>query len=143
MIRQIKEVDYPRLMEIWEASVRATHKFLSEIDFQYYKIRLPTYFEHVSLFGYEKDNILIGFAGVALHNLEMLFIDATFRGIGVGKTLLTYAVENFGVTNVDVNEQNVQAVDFYKHMGFQTYMRTEVDDHGKHYPILKMQLGTC
>ncbi|WP_231863082.1 GNAT family N-acetyltransferase [Sphingobacterium populi] len=93
MIRQIKEVDYPRLMEIWEASVRATHKFLSEIDFQYYKIRLPTYFEHVSLFGYEKDNILIGFAGVALHNLEMLFIDATFRGIGVGKTLLTYAVE--------------------------------------------------
>ncbi len=60
----------------------------------------------------------------------------------MGKILLTYGVENFGVTNVDVNEQNVQAVEFYKHMGFETYMRTDVDDHGKNYPILKMRLGT-
>ena len=142
MVREIKEADYSRLMEIWEASVRATHDFLSEINLQYYKIRIPAFLHQVSLFGYEKDNILIGFAGVSLPNLEMLFIDANYRGIGVGKTLLIYAVENVGVTDVDVNEQNVDAIGFYKHMGFQTYRRTDVDDHGKKYPILKMRLGT-
>ncbi len=121
MIRKIKVTDYPRLMEIWESAVLSTHDFLKEEDFLYYKERLPVYFQYVNLFGFEQEGILIGFMGIAEGNLEMLFIDNKYRGAGIGKKLITYAIDNLQVTKVDVNEQNVQAVGFYEYMGFNIY----------------------
>ena len=140
MIRKIKATDYPRLMEIWESAVLSTHDFLKEEDFLYYKEHLPVYFQHVTLFGFEQEDILIGFMGIAERNLEMLFIDNNYRGIGIGKKLITYAIDNLQVTKVDVNEQNTQAVGFYKHIGFSVYKRSSLDGEGKEYPILHMQL---
>ena len=78
--------------------------------------------------------------GIAEGNLEMLFIDNKYRGAGIGKKLITYAIDNLQVTKVDVNEQNVQAVDFYEYMGFNIYKRSNLDGEGKEYPILHMQL---
>ena len=140
MIRKIKATDYPRLTEIWESAVLSTHDFLKEEDFLYYKEHLPVYFQHVTLFGFEQEGILIGFMGIAERNLEMLFIDNNYRGTGIGKKLITYAIDNLQVTKVDVNEQNTQAVGFYKHIGFSVYKRSSLDGEGKEYPILHMQL---
>jgi len=140
MIRKIKVTDYPRLMEIWESAVLSTHDFLKEEDFLYYKKRLPVYFQYVNLFGFEQEGILIGFMGIAEGNLEMLFIDNKYRGAGIGKKLITYAIDNLQVTKVDVNEQNVQAVGFYEYMGFNIYKRSNLDGEGKEYLILHMQL---
>ena len=140
MIRKIKVTDYPRLVEIWESAVLSTHDFLKEEDFLYYKERLPVYFQYVNLFGFEQEGILIGFMGIAEGNLEMLFIDNKYRGAGIGKKLITYAIDNLQVTKVDVNEQNVQAVGFYEYMGFNIYKRSNLDGEGKEYLILHMQL---
>ena len=140
MIRKIKVTDYPRLMEIWESAVLSTHDFLKEEDFLYYKERLPVYFQYVNLFGFEQEGILIGFMGIAEGNLEMLFIDKKYRGAGIGKKLITYAIDNLQVPKVDVNEQNVQAVGFYEYMGFNIYKRSNLDGEGKEYLILHMQL---
>ena len=140
MIRKIKVTDYPRLMEIWESAVLSTHDFLKEEDFLYYKERLPVYFQYVNLFGFEQEGILIGFMRIAEGNLEMLFIDNKYRGAGIGKKLITYAIDNLQVTKVDVNEQNVQAVGFYEYMGFNIYKRSNLDGEGKEYLILHMQL---
>ena len=140
MIRKIKVTDYPRLIEIWESAVLSTHDFLKEEDFLYYKEQLPVYFQYVNLFGFEQEGILIGFMGIAEGNLEMLFIDNNYRGIGIGKKLITYAIDNLQVTKVDVNEQNNQAVGFYKYIGFSVYKRSDLDGEGKEYPILHMQL---
>lgn len=41
---------------------------------------------------------------------------------------------------MDVNEQNPQAVGFYKHMGFDTFKRSEFDEQGNPFPILHMKL---
>ena len=140
MIRKIKVTDYPRLMEIFESAVLSTHDFLKEEDFLYYKERLPVYFQYVNLFGFEQEGILIGFMGIAEGNLEMLFIDNKYRGAGIGKKLITYAIDNLQVTKVDVNEQNVQAVGFYEYMGFNIYKRSNLDGEGKEYLIFHMQL---
>ena len=78
--------------------------------------------------------------GIAEENLEMLFVDNEYRGIGIGKKLIAYATANLHVTKVDVNEQNTQAVGFYKYMGFNIVRRSELDGEGKEYPILHMQL---
>lgn len=94
MIRRIEEVDFPRLRDIWVSSVSNTHDFLAKEDFEYYKENLPNYFPYVTLFGYEIENQLVGFVGVAEQNLEMLFIHNDFRRKGVGRLCWTFLFRN-------------------------------------------------
>ena len=140
MIRKVEQTDYLQLVEIWDSAVSHTHDFLREEDFLYYKKHLPFYFKHVSLWGFEQDGKLVGFIGVSEDNIEMLFIDNEFRGSGIGKQLIFHAINKLHITKVDVNEQNSQAVGFYKHIGFHVSSRSETDSEGKAYPILHMQL---
>ena len=127
-------------MSIWESAVLNTHDFLKKEDFNYYKEQIPGYFEHVTLVGFEEANVLAGFMGVAEGNLEMLFIHNDYRGKGIGKKLIRYGMDRLEITKVDVNEQNIQAVGFYKHIGFHVLGRSESDGQGKEYPILHMGL---
>jgi len=142
MIAQPSINDYETLINIWENSVRATHDFLKEEDLQFYKpLILNEYFHHVSLFCHKDSNLEItGFMGIESDSLEMLFINPVSRGKGVGKELLIYAIKHQKVKWVDVNEQNAQAIGFYKHMGFHVVNRSEFDGAGKLYPILHMEL---
>ena len=71
----------------------------------------------------------------------MLFISPEERRKGLGKRLLQYGVENYGVKRLAVNEQNPQAKGFYEHMGFRVYKRTELDEQGNPYPLLYMELS--
>ena len=49
-------------------------------------------------------------------------------------------MQHFDIRELTVNEQNPQAVEFYRHMGFQTFRRTEHDEEGGPYPLLYMRL---
>jgi putative acetyltransferase len=134
--------NYQELIEIWENSVRATHDFLTEADIQHYKpLILNQYFDQVKLFYLNNDGKIIGFIGIADKLIQMLFIAPEARGIGVGKILVNFAIDNFSVNSVDVNEQNQQAVGFYLHIGFKVIERFEHDDAGKPFPILSMILA--
>ena len=140
MIRKIEQSDHPRLMEIWESAVSHTHDFLKKEDFLYYKEHVPSYFPHVALWGFELRNNLVGFIGIAGDNIEMLFVDNHHRGKGIGKQLIIHAINKLHVDKVDVNEQNTLAVGFYKHLGFHVVTKSELDNEGKPYPILHLQL---
>jgi putative acetyltransferase len=70
----------------------------------------------------------------------MLFLQPGARGKGIGKMLLQHAIEMLGVTTVDVNEQNEQALGFYKHYGFKVKSRSEFDDTGRPFPIIHLKL---
>lgn len=139
MIREVKKKDYPILVDIWESAVLSTHDFLKKEDFLYYREHLPTYFQYVILYGYEQDGRLVGFIGVAENNIEMLFVHNDYRYKGVGKRLVMYAIEKLQVCKVDVNEQNIQAIGFYRHLGFSVITRSDLDAEGKAYPILHMR----
>ena len=140
MIRKIESTDYPRLVEIWESAVLHTHDFLKKEDFLYYKERVPSYFPLVALWGIEQADNLVGFIGIAEDNIEMLFVDHLYRGKGIGKQLITYAINEWYVTRVDVNEQNTQALGFYEHLGFHVVAKSDLDNEGKPYPILHLRL---
>jgi len=134
--------DFTALADVWEASVRATHHFLSEADIQFYKpLVRDEYLKLVEVY-YVRDakGQIAGFVGTADGKVEMLFIHPERRGEGIGKKLLQYAVQELQANAVDVNEQNEQAVGFYEHFGFRTISRSELDSMGKPYPILHMQL---
>jgi len=72
----------------------------------------------------------------------MLFIHPDYREQGIGRTLLSYAMNERGATTVDVNEQNDQALGFYMRMGFEVVARSELDSNGKPYPLLHMRLAS-
>ena len=60
---------------------------------------------------------------------------------GIGRRLLEYGAEHYGIREVTVNEQNPQAAGFYERMGFRTAGRDATDPTGRPYPILHMELG--
>jgi putative acetyltransferase len=135
--------DFGEITEVWEASVRATHHFLSEEDILFFRpLILNEYLHAVDVYCIRDENKMItGFLGTSGDKLEMLFIHPASRGRGIGKALLQFAVANLHVRKVDVNEQNSQAVGFYQHFGFRIVDRSERDGMGKPYPILHMELG--
>ena len=133
--------DLDRLLEVWEASVRATHDFLSESDIQFFKpMVLPGLLslEHL-LCARELDGTLVGFVGVSNEKMEALFVHPSCRRTGVGRRLARHAVVELGARIVDVNEQNQQAVAFYRRLGFEVEGRSELDGTGKPFPLLHLR----
>lgn len=142
-ITEIPPHEYDRAAELWEASVRATHDFITEADLDVFRPLVRASFGEIpQLAGLRADDgLLIGFIGVAEGNVEMLFLDPAYRGQGGGSLLLAHACREFAATAVDVNEQNPQAIGFYQHHGFRTVSRSETDPTNKPYLILHMKLG--
>lgn len=130
------------LLEVWEDSVKATHLFLSNKEIKNIKEYVPQAILGVSnLVIIENENgTPIAFMGIEDKKLEMLFIKNSERGKGLGKQLLNYGIEHYNVNELAVNEQNPNAKEFYEHMGFKTYKRTELDEQGNPYSILYMRL---
>lgn len=142
-IRLSLDTDTAALAAIWRASVRATHDFLSEQHFREIEPMvaeqyLPSTRVWVAL---DPEGRPCGFMGLSGAHVDTLFIDPASRGQGVGRRLLDHARELAGPLSVDVNEQNVQAVGFYRHMGFVQTGRSPQDDAGRPYPLLHMRQG--
>ena len=128
------------LSEIWEQSVRATHLLFSGAEVNAIRAYVPQGLKSVEhLIAAETEKPIV-FMGVQNGRLEMLFITPEERGKGMGKQLLQYGFETYGIVELTVNEQNPQAVGFYAHMGFEMYKRTELDEEGHPYPLLYMNL---
>lgn len=142
-IVQLKNEKYNELIEIWEGSVRATHQFLPDDFIPTYKpLILAEYFDLVNLYGLQDDqDQIVAFSGVLDGKLEMLFVHPNHFGKGLGKVLLSHAIKHLGVTKVDVNEQNEDAVGFYLSQGFVLDFRSALDDQGNPYPILHLKLA--
>lgn len=133
---------YDEFLDIWEASVRATHHFLKEEDLHYYKPRIRNeYFYAVALF-YTKDTEgrPNGFLGIHKNSIEMLFIHPDVRRAGLGSSLVNFAITQKNCALVEVNEANEQALNFYTKMGFKVIGRSPLDGSGKPYPIVSMSL---
>jgi len=133
--------DYSELVQVWEDSVRATHHFLPEsyiLLLREYVLR--RYLDAVMLICCKDRQRICGFAGVANGRVDMLFVAPGYRGQGVGKRLLRYAITELNADCLDVNEQNPQALGFYLHEGFEVIGRSPTDGLGQPYPLLHMRL---
>lgn len=139
------QVRPPRLIEsllpVWEDSVRATHLFLSDAAIRQIKGYVPQALQQVEhlIIAEKEAGCAVGFMGITGERLEMLFLSSVERGRGTGRRLLQYGIAVYGIREVTVNEQNPQAVGFYRHLGFTAYRRTERDEEGNPYPLLYMR----
>ncbi len=129
-----------QLLNVWEASVRASHHFLTEADI----VRLTPQAEGAlryieTLWVMQDDGRPVGFMGVQERKIEMLFLHPDYFRRGLGKTFVERAFSELDVEYVDVNEQNPNATKFYERMGFKVFNRTECDSEGNPFPILEMK----
>lgn len=133
--------DVPHLIDVWRRSVRATHGFLSEADFHEIETAVATmYLPNADLtVATDSAGRLVGFMGLRNHHIDSLFLDPDSRGKGLGRQFIDHAARVAGAPlSVDVNEQNLQAVEFYRRMGFSQTDRSPTDDDGRPYPLLHM-----
>lgn len=130
------------LVLIWVTSVKGSHLFLSPAALEEIATCIPTALQEIPhlILATNDEGAPIGFMGVDGDNLEMLFLAPEAWGMGTGRRLVDYAVANYGIHRVSVNEQNPKAFGFYKHMGFKVIARTQTDNQGRPYPILLMSL---
>ena len=138
-IRRSRHDEGEKLVAIWRRSVDATHDFLSKE----YRVELETlvssFLPEAPLWVAvtEKDEP-IAFMLLTGEHMDALFVDPMVRGCGVGKLLIEHALTLAPKLTTNVNEQNEQAVGFYKKMGFKVTGRSETDDLGKPYPLLNL-----
>ncbi len=138
----MEPADVPRLVELWEASVRATHSFLSEEDILGLVPLVADALETALDVTVATDGagVLLGFSGIAGSKLEALFVDPAATGAGVGGALMRHALDERRIWRVDVNEENPGALAFYRKYGFQVRSRSATDGQGRPFPILHMEL---
>ena len=133
--------DHPHVVEVWEASVRATHHFLAPADVDFFRTLIPGALAGVAELACVRDaaGSVVGFVGVEDGKVEMLFIHPDLRGQGIGKRLLRHAVDVLGATRVDVNEQNESGRRFYAARGFVPVGRSPLDGEGRPFPLLHLR----
>ena len=143
--------DFAELTNVWEASVRATHDFLPDSYIELLRgLVLEQYLDTVMLICCKDPTSkrITGFAGVLGFagydcTCKAFFgptgVDETKRGLGIGKCLLMFAINELNAERLDVNEQNLQAVGFYLKQGFVAVGRCEKDGMGQPYPLLHLR----
>lgn len=131
-----------RLANIWRKSVAATHAFLAsrEIDAMEPEVRAGLNAVENLALAFDANGEVCGFMGVENRRLEMLFVEPSKMGKGAGRKLVEYGIEKYRMDNLTVNEQNPQAVGFYKHLGFKAYKRSALDEQHRPYPLIYMKL---
>lgn len=130
------------LTYVWEKSVKATHLFISLKEINNIKQCIPDALRQVDHLAMAKNEngTPVAFMGTEAQRLGMLFVLPEERGKGLGGRLLQFGIESYQINELTVNEQNPIAKNFYEHMGFKVYKRTDLDEQGRPYPLLYMRL---
>jgi putative acetyltransferase len=139
MIRAMTPADAPALLALWRGAVEATHHFLTPADIEGLEPEVRGYLASgAEIWVAERDGAAAAFLGLDGAEIATLFVDAAWRGQGVGRALMAFALER-GADWVQVNEQNPQAVGFYEAMGFAQAGRSPVDSAGRPFPLLTLK----
>ncbi|MCM1150667.1 MAG: GNAT family N-acetyltransferase [Alistipes sp.] len=133
--------DLDALTDLWEASVRATHDFLTADDLLFYRRLVREEALAAATLHIIRDSAgeFAAFAGTEGDKLEMLFVGPAWQGRGLGRRLVEHVRECCGVRCVDVNEQNRPAAAFYARLGFRIVSRDAFDPSGRPHPILHLE----
>jgi putative acetyltransferase len=141
-IRAANSDDHEALLTIWLASARRTHHFLDEGEIL---ALLPAASDYLKCPGHTlwvlcDERIPIGFMGLEVASIESLFIAPDRMRRGGGRALLAHARTLSGARlTVDVNEQNVDALAFYRASGFTITGRSPTDGQGRPNPLVHMR----
>lgn len=132
MIRQLKNTDIDKLMDIWlESTVRA-HSFISREYWESnYKVVKDVYMPMAETFVYEEEGETKGFISIINNEfIGALFVDVKFQGMGIGSKLIDYSVGKYKKLTLAVYKENQKSVEFYTRKGFKIIEEGLNEDSG-------------
>ncbi len=132
--------DGQRVVDIWRGAVDATHDFLSAADRAAIEAEVREFLPNAPLWlAVDADDRPVGFMLLSDGRMEALFIEPAVRGQGVGRRLVEHALALHGAVSTDVNEQNGQALGFYRRLGFVPTGRSDLDGQGRPYALIHLR----
>lgn len=143
-IRLAASQERPTLIDIWRRAVTDSHHFLQEEDIRSLAPAVHDYLTLPELQLWllcDEANTPVGFMGLQDAAVDSLFIDPEHWRRGGGALLINHARHLEGPLTVDVNEQNTEALNFYRAMGFKVTGRSPVDSGGRPFPLLHLSQG--
>lgn len=140
-IRKFENKDTNKVMDIWLRSTIKAHDF---IDKQYwqdnYELVKNIYIPVSDTFVYDDDGTIKGFISVLENSfIGALFVDVDSQGIGIGSSLIDYAVSKYKKLELAAYKQNERAVKFYKKKGFVVTKEQPNEDSGFPEYIMEKQ----
>lgn len=138
-IRPSRPADGARILEIWRDAVDATHHFLSAEDRIAIGREVYGFLPQAPLtLAVDQVDRPLGFMLIDHGHMEALFVDPAAFGHGIGPALVRHGLALHPGMKTDVNEQNEQAVGFYKRVGFVQTGRSPHDGQGRLYPLIHL-----
>lgn len=141
VIRRSRPDESASMLEIWERSVRTSHRFLGDEDIAGIRPQTAEALSVMEVYVAELEGRPAGFMGLNGDMVEMLFIDPDRKGRGLGSRLLDWArrLRPGRILRLDVNEQNPDAIAFYRSRGFRQIGRSDTDSAGRPFPLLHLE----
>lgn len=132
--------DATRILDIWSRAVDATHDFLLPADRTAIGEEVKAFLPQAPLtLAVDVEDHALGFMFVHEGHMEALFIDPDHHGKGIGKALVQSALTLHPALTTDVNEQNDEALGFYRRLGFEPTGRSDLDGQGRPYPLIHLR----
>lgn len=128
MIRNFKNNDIERIMELWLKTNIGGHSFVKE---EYWKDNFDTVREmmpNATIYIWEEEGTIQGFIGLINNYIAGIFISDLKQSKGIGLCLLNYVKKNNDSLSLKVYKKNSRAVKFYLREGF-NIVNEEVDEN--------------
>ena len=139
-IRKSTAEDGEMLVSIWRSAVADTHSFVTREDLAAIDLEVQQFLpETPAWLALDELGQPIAFMVLAGGSIEALFVAGDQQGRGAGRALVEHAMRGSASITTVVNEQNDQAVGFYRQLGFELVARSPTDEQGRLYPILHMK----
>jgi len=103
---------------IWLSANIEAHSFLPETYWQDYLETLKAQLSEADVFVYRIQEEIVAFAGLQENFIAGIFVMSSYRGQGIGKSLLEAIKREYTELELNVYSKNTKAVAFYKRENF-------------------------
>jgi putative acetyltransferase len=137
MIREYKNKDIERILDIWFLASLQAHDFIKS---SFWKSQINNmrnvYIPSCDMINvYERKSDILGFYAISKNTLAALFVAPQFQAQGIGKALMLHAKSQKKYLELTVYKENKASCEFYHKQGFQV-VSEQVDPHTRHLELL-------
>lgn len=118
-IRPGKQSDHDQIMDLWLSGNRQAQGFVKPGFWESHREMVRDLLPKADLYVAESDDEKIaGFVGLQGRYIAGLFVEQSFRCMGIGKALLGRCKQEHSYLTLEVYAKNERAYQFYKREGF-------------------------
>ena len=138
VIRQYQNSDLEAVLLAYESASKLAHPFLDEDFIAKVMKDIPEkYIPMADTWVADVDGEVVGFISLIGNMIGALFLQPSYHGRGIGKTLMDKAVELHGELEVEVFTENPIGRKFYSNYGFQLMEEKIHEETGQKEMLLK------